>query len=83
MDPDETDSSGNSELRVAASRGQESVARLLLEAGANKDLAAAFWMASHEGHLEVVRLLLESGAGKDLANDDGATALIWKLCVFC
>ena len=39
MDPDEADAGSNSALTMAASRGHESVARLLLEAGASKDLA--------------------------------------------
>ena len=81
LDPDETDANGSSALRMAASSGHESVARLLLEAGANKDLATndgstALMLASENGHLEVVRLLLESGADKDLANVVGDTALM-------
>ena len=56
------------------------VARLLLESGADKDLASndgatALIMACYNGHLEVVRLLLESGTRKDLATNDGVTAL--------
>ena len=57
MDPDETDANGHSALRMAACSGKESAARLLLEAGADKDLAgndgltALLW-ASRRGHLE-------------------------------
>ena len=80
MDPDETDASGNSALKVAAARGHESAARLLLEAGANKDLAkndgaTALLIASQQSHLKVVRLLLDSRADKDLAINHCATAL--------
>ena len=85
MDPDET--SDNSALAMAACRGHELVTRLLLEAGASRDLAAnngetALMLASHNGHLEVVRLLLECGADKDLVMNDGRTAgqlLCWHL----
>ena len=56
------------------------VVRLLLEAGADKDLAntcrnTALRKASDKGHVEVVRLLLEAGANTDLAGEDGSTAL--------
>ena len=57
------------------------VARLLLEAGADKDLPdwtggtalmrAAFW-----GHAPVVQLLLEAGAEADLRSRGDSTALI-------
>ena len=79
-DPDATDASGRSALAMAASCGHESVARLLLEAGANKDLATlggvtALIAAFQNGHLEVVRLLLESGADKNLAMNDSFQSL--------
>ena len=69
MDPDATSANGRSALSVSACNGQESVARLLLEAGASKDLAQ-----QEAIYLEVVRLLLGSGADKDLAANNGATA---------
>ena len=60
--------------------GHESVARLLLEVGANKacerTTATDLMSASRKGHLEVVRLLLKAGADKDLAMNDGSTALM-------
>ena len=63
---------------MAASRGHESVARLLLEAGADKDSSTkhgetALMLASGNDHPEVVRLLLEAGA--NLTTDDGETVL--------
>ena len=61
LDSDDTDANGDSALIMAACRGHESVARLLLEAGANKELASneggtALAVASQNGHLELVRL---------------------------
>eukprot|EP00439_Symbiodinium_sp_Y106_P050367 s1067_g6.t1 len=55
-------------------------ARLLLEAGADKDLAdargcTALWSASSHGLVKVVRLLLQAGADKDLTDAIGRTAL--------
>ena len=66
-------------LIVAAQRGHFEVARLLLEAGADKnaamaDGATALMLAALDGHLEVVRLLLEAGADKNAAMADGRTA---------
>ena len=80
VNPDAVDANGNSALSMAAFSGHEPVARLLLEAGADKHLArddglTALMLASENGHLEVVRLLLETGADKDLATNDGCTAL--------
>ena len=55
--------------------------RLLLDSGADKDLAnnnarTALMLASRIGRLEVVRVLLEYGADKDLAGNHGRTALM-------
>ena len=66
-----------SAVRMAAGNNRKSVAQMLLEAGADKDLAnddgfTAVFIAFEHGHLEVVRLLLESGADRDLARNDGA-----------
>ena len=57
------------------------IARLLCEAGANKDNASddgttALMWASPEGHPNVARLLCRTGADKDKANEEGATALM-------
>ena len=58
------------------------MARLLCEAGADKDKAdhggfTALMVASYYGHLHVARLLCEAGADKAKANQDGEQALIW------
>ena len=72
---------GATALMVASANGHLEVARLLCEAGADKDKAmqdgaTALILASANGHLEVARLLCEAGADKDKAMQDGATALI-------
>ena len=56
------------------------VARLLLEANADKDQAVndgatPLFIAAQQGHLEVARLLLEANADKDQANENGTTPL--------
>eukprot|EP00439_Symbiodinium_sp_Y106_P053888 s269_g7.t1 len=68
-------------LRMASSQGYAEVARLLLESGAEKDVAndqgfTALITASASGRVEVVRLLLEAGANPNLADEDGCTALM-------
>ncbi|CAJ1330462.1 unnamed protein product [Effrenium voratum] len=60
-------------LHAAAGRGNLTVVRILLEAGAEKDKADYFGYtpmhgAALSGQLEVVRALLEAGADKDKAN---------------
>ena len=69
MDPDETDANSYSALMCAAYGGHEAVARLLLEASADNNMAdndgwTALLSASYGGHLGVARLLLASGADK-------------------
>ena len=66
---------------IAAERGNLTVVRLLLEAGADvnaakADGATALMVAAFNGHSEVVRLLLEAGADKNAAREDGVTALM-------
>eukprot|EP00439_Symbiodinium_sp_Y106_P054151 s206_g7.t1 len=84
QDPDLGDPA---QLFVASENGHVEVARLLLEAKADKDKAEAdmgkatnlgdtpLFIASLTGQLEVVRLLLEANADKDKATNDGATRL--------
>ena len=66
-------------LIIAAQKGHEAVARLLLEKGASVDAAdkdgntALIW-ASMEGREAVVKLLIEKGASVDKANKKGKTA---------
>ena len=75
----------SSALHNACDHGHIKVARLLLEANADKDRAfvndgaTPLLMASKNGHLEVVRLLLEANAGKDKPDDGGATPLLMAL----
>ena len=72
---------GVTALILASENGHQEVARLLCEAGADKDKArqggatALIW-ASIIGHLELARLLCEAGADKDKARQDGVTALV-------
>ena len=65
---------GATALILAAQSGHVEVVRLLLEAGADKDVAdddgaTALMEAAYRGHVEVVRLLLEAGADKDMASN--------------
>jgi len=74
-------------LILASAQGHLEVAKLLCEAGADKDKVGAYEdiedryvstpliFASARGHLDVAQLLCEAGADKDKANDDGYTAL--------
>ena len=74
---------------MAADGGHVEVMRLLLEAGADKDLAnnqgtTALMMAEVKGQVEVLRLLLEAGADKSLADNRGVghtpVALCQEIC---
>ncbi|CAE7473789.1 ANK1 [Symbiodinium natans] len=70
QDPDLRGIAGESALYIASERGHLEVVRLLLEAGASKDVICGRWtrltplgVASREGHREVVMLLLAGGSG--------------------
>ena len=68
-------------LLEACHSGHLEVARLLLEANADKDKAmhdgaTPLFLAATTGHLESARLLLQANADKDKATDDGATPLL-------
>ncbi|CAE7357826.1 ANKRD17 [Symbiodinium sp. KB8] len=70
---------GCTALMMASGAGHVEVVRLLLEAGANRDLTCcagrtALMRASAAGCVEIVRLLLESDARPDVAGNDGYTA---------
>ncbi|CAE7254556.1 RIPK4 [Symbiodinium necroappetens] len=69
---------GDTPLSIAAHRGHLEVARLLLDAKADKDKAnylgtTPLSIAAHRGHLEVARLLLHAKANMDKAKNDGDT----------
>ncbi|CAE7946391.1 Kidins220 [Symbiodinium sp. KB8] len=81
LNPDEDTSYSFKPLQLAAMRGHVEVARLLLEAGADKDFMdrmgfTALMRAARAGRTEVLRFLLEAGAQRDLRNEDGFTALM-------
>ena len=76
QDPDVIGTQRKPALMFASGHGHIEVVRLLLEAGADNDLAgnrifAALRSASRRpGHVEVVCLLLEAGADRNLADDN-------------
>ena len=70
-------------FQVQYRQGDDQVVRLLLEAGANRDIVTrnslaynALMLAAAMGRVEAVRLLLEAGADKDRVNCVGDTALM-------
>ena len=67
VDPDLLDVQGRTALTRASVSGHAKLVRLLLEAGANKDVADNGGRTGLQGHAEIVRFLLEDGASKDLA----------------
>ena len=67
---------GNTALLFATEAGNVEMARLLVEAGADKDLPGQFgytalMLAAETGHEEMARLLLEAGADIDLREKFG------------
>ena len=75
------ESGGDTPLIIAATKGHTAIASLLLEAGADVNLAGAWHktpmvLALEHGHPETAQLLLDAGADVDLASVDGATALM-------
>lgn len=68
-------------LMEAAVRGNQGVMRLLLEKGANVNMAdqdgwTALMGATVQGLVELVKLLLENGADVSAKNHNGETALV-------
>ena len=66
---------------LASENGHVEVVRLLLEAGADKNLgniigSTALVLAAQPGREEVLRLLLEAGADTNLADNGDSTALM-------
>ncbi|CAE7256857.1 unnamed protein product, partial [Symbiodinium sp. KB8] len=75
------DHAGSRPLLMASARGHVEVARLLLEAGEDSNLAdndgfTALMAARQDGYAEVASLLLEAGADRNLADFAGFTALM-------
>ncbi|RYO97915.1 hypothetical protein DL764_007239 [Monosporascus ibericus] len=71
-------------LAIAAERGYEAIAQLLLDRDADMEmLSGKEWRlspllyASRYGHEAVVRLLLDSGADVNSKSDDGLTSLLF------
>jgi ankyrin repeat protein len=76
----EIDPSGTSLLYYACRYGRHSVAKWLLQYGANPDIqmkvapkSTPLHVAKYRGHLSIVELLLEYGADVNIKNDYGAT----------
>ena len=74
-------------MDYAARSGDVAVLRMMLEAGADKDLpdeegATALIMSSQGGHKEIVRLLLNNRADPLLTDDCERTALMYA-CSGC
>lgn len=83
QDPDTKDFAkpGITAMLLAAEKGHAAVVRLLLEAGAERDITeaqhgrTAFHLASQKGHAEVVRVLLQAGANPNAEAENRRTAL--------
>jgi hypothetical protein len=76
----QSESNGYTPLTWASSRGHTEVVRLLLEAGADVNVAAndgqtALMRAADYGHAETLRLLIDSGADVNAKSNNGITAL--------
>ena len=81
VDVNEREADGSTALAWAAIRGNADVARLLLKAGADPDLANAFGigplsLAIENGAESLVGLLLEHGADPNVARESGETPLM-------
>ena len=75
---------GMTPLHWAAVKGHKDVVLLLLDRGADLNIACEagatpLYDAAHEGHIDVVRLFLDRGADPNLANLIGVTALHWAV----
>lgn len=78
LDPNLADDDGDTPLATAARNGSSDCARLLLEAGADRDRAfrgaSPLWLAAARRHAETVRVLVHASADIDLTYE-GASPL--------
>jgi ankyrin repeat protein len=61
---------------VAAIKGNEEIARMLIDAGANVNVQnkrgrTPLHRAASDGSVEIARMLIDAGARKDIPNEDG------------
>lgn len=81
IDPDISNENYWTLLHIAASQGCVSVAKLLLQSGANKEAkipqvgATPLYLAAQNGHLPVVEALIQAGADKEVKTDNFMTPL--------
>ena len=78
---DQQNLKGATALCLAAQKGNRSIARRLLQRGANPNIlyengSTALLQASHFGREEIAEMLIEAKADVDLANKKGTTALM-------
>ena len=71
---------GMAPLHVAASEGQVAIAKMLLDAGADKnakdsDNQTPLQIAAFNGELEIVKMMLDAGADVNTHDDQGRSAL--------
>ncbi|XP_065834043.1 fibronectin type 3 and ankyrin repeat domains protein 1-like [Oscarella lobularis] len=81
---DVPDKYGSSALMSVAQKGYKSVAKLLLENGADVNYTSgsgktSLMIACYHGHLNVVQLLKEHGARYDVRDKGGSMALHWAV----
>ena len=74
---------GFSPLILACYRGNEDVARVLIESGSdinkNSPMGTALMASAVKGNNPVAQLLLSKGANPDLADNNGTTALMYAV----
>lgn len=82
MNPDSSDSDGNTAMLLALMNGRADTVRMLLNAGAGVDAVTntgltALMVAASKGMVEVVHLLLDKGANVNAAARDGKMPLMF------
>lgn len=84
FDIDDESSYGNTALTRAASQGETSAVKLLLQSGAcvnasDRSFNTAIIHAVSEGHTETVKVLIEAGADVNWKNELGMCALLYAV----